>query len=327
MGWLEQLYGETVALDTAPFIYLMEENSLYSNIVQDFFERLNQGNFRAVTSMVSLWKSLSIPCALGMTNWSVIIKKYFAIPKTFPSSALRPISARDEATRNYLAERWQQLFTGTEIAPTALGIVPLRLVFSANHQAYDIELQDFAGALVRHEKNQDEVKKKLKEALFKSFQESSGIMFFLEAGEVDFQSQFERRLELDALLEVLHAQEKRELITRPIAIVITKWDKVVSGVVQSDQGKEVEAFLRKNYENLYALVQECSQNVKIFASSAFGFQTSAPDGRMDFKKIHPFNLEKPFAWIGQTIDELNYRRCELFEKENQIGRASCRERV
>lgn len=226
------------------------------------------------------------------------------------------ISARDEATRNYLADRWQQLFTGTELAPTALGTVPLRLVFSANRQAYDIELQDFAGALVMRDKSQDEVKKKLKEALFKSFHESSGVMVFIEAGEPDFQSQFDRRIELDALIEVLHEQEKRELITRPIAIVITKWDKIVASVGQSDQSKEVEAFLRTHYNNLYALLQECSQNVRVFASSAFGFDMHTPDGKINYKKISPFNLEKPFAWIGQTIDELNYRRCELFEKDN-----------
>lgn len=150
------------------------------------------------------------------------------------------ISAKDEPTRNYLAERWHQLFTGTELAPTALGLIPLHLVFSANRQAYDIELQDFAGALVMQDRGQDEVKKKLKDALRKSFQESSGLMIFIEAGEPDFQSQFDRRVELDSLMEVLHEQNNRELITRPIAIVITKWDKIISSTGKSDQAKEVE---------------------------------------------------------------------------------------
>ncbi|NUM33817.1 MAG: ATP-binding protein [Candidatus Brocadiae bacterium] len=233
------------------------------------------------------------------------------------------ISAKDEPTRNYLAERWHQLFTGTELAPTALGLIPLHLVFSANRQAYDIELQDFAGALVMQDRGQDEVKKKLKDALRKSFQESSGLMIFIEAGEPDFQSQFDRRVELDSLMEVLHEQNNRELITRPIAIVITKWDKIISSTGKSDQAKEVEEFLKQNYENLYALVQEHSQNLQIFASSAFGFEMKTPDGQLDYKKIKPFNLEKPFTWIGSTIDKLSYSKCELFEKDNPKNFSAC----
>ena len=226
------------------------------------------------------------------------------------------IYAKNEATRNYLAERWYQLINGTEIAPTALGSVPLYLEFSANRQAYTIELQDFAGALVMRESKAkpDELKEKLKQALFKYFRESSGMMIFIEAGDADFRAQFERRLEVDALLEVLHESDRRALITCPIGIIITKWDKVTHDK-KLDHAERAQRFIKENYGNLYALLQECAENVKIFPSSAYGFSLCGADGQMDFRKIQPFNLEQPFVWMGEMIDRSNYRRCELIEED------------
>ena len=40
MGWLAQLQGQIVGLDTAPLIYLVEENSNYLEIADAFFEAM-----------------------------------------------------------------------------------------------------------------------------------------------------------------------------------------------------------------------------------------------------------------------------------------------
>ena len=61
MGWLDDLSGKLVALDTAPLIYLIEAHPEYLPIVRPFFASLNAGEFRAVTSTVTLLEVLVHP--------------------------------------------------------------------------------------------------------------------------------------------------------------------------------------------------------------------------------------------------------------------------
>lgn len=61
MEWVEALRDEIVGLDTAPLIYFIEENRTYLERVSAFFEALDEGNFRAVTSTVTLVEVLVHP--------------------------------------------------------------------------------------------------------------------------------------------------------------------------------------------------------------------------------------------------------------------------
>lgn len=38
MEWIKALRGSVAGLDTAPLIYLIEENSIYLSLVRNFFE-------------------------------------------------------------------------------------------------------------------------------------------------------------------------------------------------------------------------------------------------------------------------------------------------
>ena len=58
MGWIESLRGHVVGLDTAPLIYFMERHPTYLEIVRPFFVALDQGEFRAVTSVITLLEVL-----------------------------------------------------------------------------------------------------------------------------------------------------------------------------------------------------------------------------------------------------------------------------
>ena len=61
MEWLTQLQGQLIGLDTAPLIYLVEENPNYEDIVDPFFEALDRDEFRVVTSVVTLVEVLVYP--------------------------------------------------------------------------------------------------------------------------------------------------------------------------------------------------------------------------------------------------------------------------
>ena len=65
MGWVGSLRGQVVGLDTAPVIYFIEENPIYLPIVRPFFQALDQGEFRAITSMVTLLEVLVNPFRRG----------------------------------------------------------------------------------------------------------------------------------------------------------------------------------------------------------------------------------------------------------------------
>jgi len=65
VGWVGSLRGQVVGLDTAPVIYFIEENPIYLPIVRPFFQALDQGEFRAITSMVTLLEVLVNPFRRG----------------------------------------------------------------------------------------------------------------------------------------------------------------------------------------------------------------------------------------------------------------------
>ncbi|MGB2727468.1 MAG: PIN domain-containing protein [Halobacteriota archaeon] len=73
MGWIENLRGEVVGLDTTPLIYFIEENLTYLNKVRPFFVALDRGEFRVVTSIVTLLEVLVHPFRHGNT---VLVQQY-----------------------------------------------------------------------------------------------------------------------------------------------------------------------------------------------------------------------------------------------------------
>lgn len=67
MEWLAQLQGQVVGLDAAPLIYFIERNPTYLDRMRLFFRALNQGEFRVVTSIVTLTEVLVYPLRQGNT--------------------------------------------------------------------------------------------------------------------------------------------------------------------------------------------------------------------------------------------------------------------
>ncbi|MEG3933001.1 MULTISPECIES: PIN domain-containing protein [unclassified Microcoleus] len=61
MEWIAQLQGQVVGLDTAPLIYFMEQNPKYLEMMLLFFKSFNRGDFRIVTSTVTLVEVLVHP--------------------------------------------------------------------------------------------------------------------------------------------------------------------------------------------------------------------------------------------------------------------------
>lgn len=61
MEWITELQGQIVGLDTAPLIYFIEQNETYLEMMRLFFRALNRGEFRVITSVVTLPEVLVYP--------------------------------------------------------------------------------------------------------------------------------------------------------------------------------------------------------------------------------------------------------------------------
>ena len=65
MEWIEALRGSTVGLDTGPLIYYIEEHPAFLAKIKPFFEAAERGDFRVVTSYVTLIEVLVHPLRQG----------------------------------------------------------------------------------------------------------------------------------------------------------------------------------------------------------------------------------------------------------------------
>jgi len=65
VGWVEDLTGSVVGLDTAPLIYYVEANPTYISRIDPFFGALDRGDIRAVTSIVTLIETTAQPMRRG----------------------------------------------------------------------------------------------------------------------------------------------------------------------------------------------------------------------------------------------------------------------
>ena len=61
MGFLEDVQGQIVGLDTAPLIYFIEQNPTYHAALKPIFSSLAQGQFTAVSSTITLVETLVHP--------------------------------------------------------------------------------------------------------------------------------------------------------------------------------------------------------------------------------------------------------------------------
>ena len=93
MGWVKALAGKAVALDTAPLIYYVEENSVFLEQVRPFFEALEQAEFTALTSTLTISELLVKPLQLGQTDKARIFRELLAeyveiVPVTYEIAEL-----------------------------------------------------------------------------------------------------------------------------------------------------------------------------------------------------------------------------------------------
>lgn len=61
MGLVDELRGSRICIDTAPFIYFIEKDTKYLNIIRPLFAEVDAGKIDAITSTITLLEVLVLP--------------------------------------------------------------------------------------------------------------------------------------------------------------------------------------------------------------------------------------------------------------------------
>lgn len=91
MEWLKSHLGKSVALDTAPLIYFIEEHPVYGPVVEPFFSAVADGEIRAVTSTITLAEVLVHPLKRGD---EALAQKYHDILLSSEHVSVVPVTFR-----------------------------------------------------------------------------------------------------------------------------------------------------------------------------------------------------------------------------------------
>lgn len=78
MNWVERLFGQSVALDSAPLIYFMERHPDFYQVVLPFFEALERGEFKVLTSTITITEVLTHPLRHGWARLVDVYREFFA---------------------------------------------------------------------------------------------------------------------------------------------------------------------------------------------------------------------------------------------------------
>jgi len=84
-----KLKGKIIGLDTMVFIYHFEENQAYSPLTFSIFESLEKGDFKGITSILTLLEILVKP---KKENNLLLTERYKLLFETFPNLQMKTIN-------------------------------------------------------------------------------------------------------------------------------------------------------------------------------------------------------------------------------------------
>jgi predicted nucleic acid-binding protein len=102
VNWVKRLSGHIVAVDSAPLIYFMERHTVFLETVQPFFEAINQGEFVALTSSVTITELLALPLRHGRSSIVDAYQELFAnfLPIVSVTAEIAELAAQLRADHN-----------------------------------------------------------------------------------------------------------------------------------------------------------------------------------------------------------------------------------
>ena len=222
------------------------------------------------------------------------------------------LAAADAQCAEYLAEKIAQVESGQPMSGT-LAETELNLRLYHGPARFELIVRDYQG---------EHVTLGSTEPIQEFFAGCDAVFFCLDPeGSSDPAERRRRQQEVEGLLE-RYIERSEDLSTdRPVALLLTKFDRVLAGLgkrsgdanddsTEADQGSEleprpslagpfVERLVDQKYGMTWHALRQHAPDGAIFAVSSFG---PGSTGNRPPATLHPMGLEGPLGWLAEQLE-------------------------
>ncbi len=207
------------------------------------------------------------------------------------------LAAGDPPSAEYLAEKIAQIESGEPPAGT-LAETELRLRLYHGPARFELIVRDYQG---------EHVTLGTDEPIQQFFAGCDAVLLCLDPeGSSQPADRRRRQQEVEMLLERYIERSEDGTAGRPVALLLTKFDRVLARATTEEalalddpSGRGVERFVEQHYGmTRHALARHAPRGA-IFAVSAYG--PGATDGRPP-AELQPFGLDGPLGWLAEQLE-------------------------
>lgn len=203
------------------------------------------------------------------------------------------LAAVDPPTAEYLAEKIAQIEAGEPLAGT-LAETELKLRLYRGPARLDLIVKDYQG---------EHVTLGSEEPIQAFFAGCDAVLLCLDPeGSASPVERRRRQQEVENLLERYIDRSEDATIGRPVALLLTKFDRILErhpAAVDDPTGWGVERLVDEQYGMTRHALAQHAPGGAIFAVSSYG--TGAKDGRPP-AELHPLGLEGPLDWLADQLE-------------------------
>ncbi|HWE37251.1 MAG TPA: hypothetical protein VG406_11850 [Isosphaeraceae bacterium] len=208
------------------------------------------------------------------------------------------LAAVDPPSAEYLAEKVAQIEAGEPPAGT-LAETELRLRLYRGPGRLDLVVKDYQGEHVALGTDEPSIRE--------FFADCDAVLLCLDPdGSASPADRRRRQQEVENLLERYIERSDDATTDRPIALLVTKYDRVLAH--GGPPPEEVERLVEARYGmTRHALACHAPRNA-VFAVSSYG-REAGDDGRPP-SELHPLGLEGPLGWLADQLEAVDVERLE-----------------
>lgn len=203
------------------------------------------------------------------------------------------LAAGDAASAEYLAEKIAQIESGEPPAGT-LAETELRLRLYHGPARFELIVKDYQGEHVTLGSD---------EPIQAFFADCDAVLLCLDPeGASNPAERRRRQQEVENLLERYIERSADGTAGRPVALLLTKFDRVLAKAESASDdpsGWDVERFVERHYGMTRHALAQHAPGGAIFAVSAYGH--GARDGRPP-AELNPLGLEGPLGWLAEQLE-------------------------
>ena len=228
------------------------------------------------------------------------------------------LAAADAQCAEYLAEKIAQVESGQPMSGT-LAETELNLRLYHGPARFELIVKDYQG---------EHVTLGSTEPIHEFFADCDAVFFCLDPeGSTDSVERRRRQQEIESLLERYIDRSEVLSTDRPVALLLTKFDRVLSGLgndrdesndepIAADQdpgleqrqslsGPFVERLVDQRYGMTRHALRQHTPDSAIFAVSSFGLGST---GNRPPSSLRPMGLEGPLGWLAEQLEARDRHR-------------------